>query len=506
MEFGIVGLGRMGGNMARRLARKGMNIAIHNRSHEVSQAIAAETGHLAFAGLEELVAALQAPRIVWLMLPAGEATETALNTIAPLLSPGDLVVDGGNAYYKDGERRAAALASRQIDFADAGVSGGIWGLDNGYCIMFGGSDAAAARLKPWMEALAPTAYRWLAAHRSGRLGTLRQDGPQRHRVRHDAGLRRRLRADEEQARIRSRSGQDKRALAPRQRGALVAARPVGGVPCRRCQAGSHPPLRGRLRRGPLDRARSGRAGHTRAGDVAGLDDALRQPGQERLRGEGSGEDAPGIRRSCAEGGVANENRSRRRAALHLRHLWRYRQSCQQQAAAGLVSPRGGGATVGVAQYRRLFPPRLGYRTVADAHARGAGWQDQRQRRGAGIRALRCPLRLSAGRPQRCGFLPGTGRAPDERRRGLLQHGFLSRHQARGIRCGDPQPRGGRTQQAARPQSRGGGKNPSARTSSRRACSISCCTSISTRSRSSVSIISSARRRCRTCWCSASPTP
>jgi len=147
----------MGGNMARRLARKGMRIAVHNRSHEVSQAIAAQTGHLACAGLEELVAALQAPRIVWLMLPAGEATETALNTIAPLLSPGDLVVDGGNAYYKDGERRAAALANRQIDFADAGVSGGIWGLDNGYCIMFGGSDAAAARLKPWMEALAPTA-------------------------------------------------------------------------------------------------------------------------------------------------------------------------------------------------------------------------------------------------------------------------------------------------------------------------------------------------------------
>jgi 6-phosphogluconate dehydrogenase len=156
MEFGIVGLGRMGGNMARRLARKGMRIAVHNRSHEVSQAIAAETGHLACAGLEELVAALQAPRIVWLMLPAGEATETALNTIVQLLSPGDLVVDGGNAYYKDGERRAAALASRQIDFADAGVSGGIWGLDNGYCIMFGGSDAAAARLKPWMEALAPS--------------------------------------------------------------------------------------------------------------------------------------------------------------------------------------------------------------------------------------------------------------------------------------------------------------------------------------------------------------
>jgi 6-phosphogluconate dehydrogenase len=156
MEFGIVGLGRMGGNMARRLARKGIRIAIQNRSHEVSEDMAAETGHLACATLYDLVAALQAPRIVWLMLPAGEATETALDTLIPLLTPGDLVVDGANAYYKDDQRRASKLAALQIDFADAGVSGGVWGLENGYCIMFGGSDAAAARLKPYMEALAPT--------------------------------------------------------------------------------------------------------------------------------------------------------------------------------------------------------------------------------------------------------------------------------------------------------------------------------------------------------------
>jgi 6-phosphogluconate dehydrogenase len=156
MEFGIVGLGRMGGNMARRLARKGIRIAIQNRSHEVSEDMAAETGHLACATLYDLVGALQAPRIVWLMLPAGEATETALETLTPLLAPGDLVVDGANAYYKDDQRRAEKLAALQIEFADAGVSGGVWGLENGYCIMFGGSDAAAARLKPYMEALAPT--------------------------------------------------------------------------------------------------------------------------------------------------------------------------------------------------------------------------------------------------------------------------------------------------------------------------------------------------------------
>ncbi len=156
MEFGIVGLGRMGGNMARRLARKGIKIALNNRSHEVSEAIAAETGHLACASLPELVAALQTPRIVWLMLPAGDATEAALTTLMPFLSPGDLVVDGANAYYKDDQRRAEMMAAQQVEYADAGVSGGVWGLDNGYCIMFGGSDAAAARLKPYMEAFAPT--------------------------------------------------------------------------------------------------------------------------------------------------------------------------------------------------------------------------------------------------------------------------------------------------------------------------------------------------------------
>jgi 6-phosphogluconate dehydrogenase len=156
MKFGIIGLGRMGGNMARRLARKGIKIAVNNRSHEVSEAIAAETGHIACASLPELVAALQTPRIVWLMLPAGEATETALTTLMPLLSPGDLVVDGANAYYKDDQRRAELMAAKKIEYADAGVSGGVWGLENGYCIMFGGSEATAARLKPYMEAFAPT--------------------------------------------------------------------------------------------------------------------------------------------------------------------------------------------------------------------------------------------------------------------------------------------------------------------------------------------------------------
>ncbi len=156
MEFGIVGLGRMGGNMARRLARQGRQIAVMNRSFDVTEALAKETKHIACKGYSDLVATLEAPRIVWLMLPAGEATEMALSELLPLLSPGDLVVDGANAHYKGDISHAACCAELGIEFVDAGVSGGIWGLENGYCIMFGGSEAAAARLKPYMEALAPT--------------------------------------------------------------------------------------------------------------------------------------------------------------------------------------------------------------------------------------------------------------------------------------------------------------------------------------------------------------
>ena len=162
MEFGIVGLGRMGGNMARRLARKGAQIALFNRSFDVTQDLADETGHFACDSLRALVDALATPRIVWLMLPAGDATEATLQALRPMLAPGDLVVDGGNSFYKDVQRRTAWLAECQIEFSDVGVSGGVWGLENGYCLMFGASEAAAMRLKPYMERLAPAEDRgWL---------------------------------------------------------------------------------------------------------------------------------------------------------------------------------------------------------------------------------------------------------------------------------------------------------------------------------------------------------
>jgi 6-phosphogluconate dehydrogenase len=162
MQFGIIGLGRMGANMARRLRRGNMNIAVFNRSPEVAHSLAKETGAVACETLAQMVDKLAAPRIIWLMLPAGEATDAALTILATLLAPGDLVVDGANAFYKDSMRRAHDLAKKNIRFADAGVSGGVWGLENGYALMVGGEREAIRELEPYIKVLAPGADKgWL---------------------------------------------------------------------------------------------------------------------------------------------------------------------------------------------------------------------------------------------------------------------------------------------------------------------------------------------------------
>ena len=155
-EIGLIGLGRMGANMARRLSRAGLKLAVYNRTADVAHTLAGEEAKLrAVESYEALVASLPAPRIVWLMLPAGEATEAALQQLAGLLAPGDLLVDGANAYYQDSMRHAQELAAKGIEFVDAGVSGGVWGLDNGYALMVGGAPQSVARLRPLIEALAP---------------------------------------------------------------------------------------------------------------------------------------------------------------------------------------------------------------------------------------------------------------------------------------------------------------------------------------------------------------
>ncbi len=162
MDIGIVGLGRMGGNMARRLARGGVRVTGFDPDAKVAATLAAEGVLKPAATLVELAHALPAPRVVWLMVPAGAATELAIETAWPELSKGDVIVDGGNANYKDSQRRAAALAAAGIHFVDCGVSGGVWGKDNGYALMFGGSDAGAAILAPYARILAPAADKgWL---------------------------------------------------------------------------------------------------------------------------------------------------------------------------------------------------------------------------------------------------------------------------------------------------------------------------------------------------------
>jgi 6-phosphogluconate dehydrogenase len=155
MKLGIAGLGKMGANMARRLRRGGIDVVAYNRSHEVSDALAVETGLSSAYSLSELIAALPAPRVLWLMLPAGEVTQSAIDEALPLLDQGDVLVDGANSFYKDSMDRAEVLETAGIHYVDAGVSGGIWGLDNGYALMVGGSQQAVSQVEPAIRVLAP---------------------------------------------------------------------------------------------------------------------------------------------------------------------------------------------------------------------------------------------------------------------------------------------------------------------------------------------------------------
>ena len=154
MNIGIVGLGRMGANMARRLAHGGAHVTGFDPDAAVRHSLVKE-GIVAAQSLSELVAGLPAQRVVWLMVPAGDVTERTIDDLSTLLAPGDLLVDGGNANYRDSQRRGAMLAARGIRFIDCGVSGGVHGLANGYTLMFGGDDEAAAMLAPYARILAP---------------------------------------------------------------------------------------------------------------------------------------------------------------------------------------------------------------------------------------------------------------------------------------------------------------------------------------------------------------
>ena len=162
MRLGLIGLGRMGGNMARRLRRASIEVVGFNRDRGAVDALARESGLIPAESLDALVDALPAPRIVWLMLPAGSVTHEYVVALGERLEAGDIVVDGANSYYRDSIAHGTYLGERDIAFVDAGVSGGIWGLDEGYALMVGGPTDAIKAIEPALRALAPHPDRgWL---------------------------------------------------------------------------------------------------------------------------------------------------------------------------------------------------------------------------------------------------------------------------------------------------------------------------------------------------------
>jgi 6-phosphogluconate dehydrogenase len=154
MTLAMIGLGRMGGTMVRRLMRGGHRAVVFDLDPHQVLRLSGE-GAVGSNSLEDLVAKLPAPRIVWLMVPAGGATERVLESLVPLLAEGDIIVDGGNAYFKDDVRRASEMAPLGIDYVDVGTSGGVWGLERGYCLMVGSSLRAFSILEPIFQVLAP---------------------------------------------------------------------------------------------------------------------------------------------------------------------------------------------------------------------------------------------------------------------------------------------------------------------------------------------------------------
>src|SRR5437588_3714995 len=154
MRIAMVGLGRMGGNMTQRLIEHGHQVVVYDRNADAVSA-AAKEGAIGAADLKEVVAKLEPPRAVWIMVPAGDPTIATIDALAGVLEKGDTIIDGGNSHFADAQQYSAQLAPKGIAFVDAGVSGGVWGLKNGYCLMVGGDADAVDRLEPIFLALAP---------------------------------------------------------------------------------------------------------------------------------------------------------------------------------------------------------------------------------------------------------------------------------------------------------------------------------------------------------------
>src|SRR5580658_4214079 len=158
MQIAMIGLGRMGANMAQRLLRGGHTVVGYDPAADARTALE-QKGAGSAASLEQLVAKLKAPRVLWLMVPAGAITDSTITSLTALLAAGDTIIDGGNSNFHDTQRRAAAVAQKGIQYVDSGTSGGVWGLAEGYSLMIGGDEAVVERLRPIFETLAPAADR-----------------------------------------------------------------------------------------------------------------------------------------------------------------------------------------------------------------------------------------------------------------------------------------------------------------------------------------------------------
>ncbi len=154
MQLGMIGLGRMGGNMVRRLMRNGHTCVVFDHSQETVKKLASE-GATGATSLADFAGKLKGPKAAWVMVPAGGPTEATVEELSKLFSPGDIIIDGGNSFYKDDVRRAAALKPKGLHYVDVGTSGGVWGIERGYCMMIGGPDEAVKQLDPILKTLAP---------------------------------------------------------------------------------------------------------------------------------------------------------------------------------------------------------------------------------------------------------------------------------------------------------------------------------------------------------------
>jgi len=155
MRLTIIGLGKMGGNMARRLCRGGVEVVGFNRSRDIIDTLKKEEGMIAADSVEDAIGKLDSPKVVWLMLPDGDPTENMIKDVMQMLNKGDLIIDGGNSNYHDTQRRGEMLSEKGINYIDVGTSGGVWGLDNGYCMMVGGEKKSVTLLEPVLKILAP---------------------------------------------------------------------------------------------------------------------------------------------------------------------------------------------------------------------------------------------------------------------------------------------------------------------------------------------------------------